>query len=193
VLVTGFEPFGGLPANPSGDIALALAGPHVHAAILPVDFVGVRPALRKLLARNWDAVVLLGLSSDRSAFSLERVAINFRQATPDNRGRLPDRPEVVRGGPVGYLATLPLEKLHTRISDAGLPVEISLSAGAYLCNAAFYLARHALERAGSPCGFIHVPRTPELPGRGTPLQLHEQIRAIRIVLDVLLSQRGRPA
>ena len=43
------------------------------------------------------------------------------------------------------------------VAAEGLPVEISLSAGAYLCNAAFYLARHALEERGTPCGFLHLP------------------------------------
>ncbi len=190
VLVTGFEPFGGHPANPSEQVARAVAGPRVHAEILPVDFGAVGPALRRLLARKWQAVLLLGLAEGRSHLGLEHVAINYRHATPDNAGRLPSRPEVVRGGPVGYFSTLPLGDLRGRLAAAGLPVEISLSAGAYLCNAAFYLARHRLERRGTPCGFVHLPRTPDLPGKGNPLPLDDQVRAVRIILDLLL---GGPA
>ncbi len=187
VLVTGFVPFGGHAANPSDQVARAVAGERVQAEILPVDFAAVGPALTRLLARTWRAVVLLGLAEGRSHVALERVAINYRHPTPDNAGRLPARPEVVRGGPVGYFSTLPLEDLRKRLAAAGIPVEISLSAGAYLCNAAFYLARHRLEGSGTPCGFLHLPRTPDLPGKGDPMPLDDQVRAVRILIDLMLS------
>lgn len=187
VLVTGFEPFGGHATNPSEEVARAVAGARVHAEILPVDFVAVRPALGRLLARRWDAVLMLGLAEGASQLRLERVAINFRQQTPDNRGRLPERPEVVRGGPAAYFSTLPLEEIRKRIAATGLPVEISLSAGAYLCNAAFYLARHRLDSAGTPCGFLHLPGTPGLGDRGTPMRIEDEIRGVGIALETLLS------
>ncbi|MGH7163492.1 MAG: pyroglutamyl-peptidase I, partial [Planctomycetota bacterium] len=76
ILVTGFEAFQGLPRNPSGEVARAVAGDAVHGALLPVDFAAVGPALSELLARRWDAVLLLGLAEARSRLSLERVAVN---------------------------------------------------------------------------------------------------------------------
>ncbi len=78
ILLTGFEPFGGLARNPSADVALALAGRNVEAAVLPVDYERVGPALDELLARPWDAIVLMGVAIGRAAISLERVAINHR-------------------------------------------------------------------------------------------------------------------
>lgn len=186
VLVTGFEPFAGNTVNPSEHVARAVAGPGVHAGILPVDYAAVRPALRKLLARRWDAVVLLGLAADRSHLSLEKVAINYRDKSPDNSGELPKSPSVVRGGPTAYFSTLPLEDLRDRITDAGLPARISLTAGAFLCNEAFYLARHRLDGAGTPCGFLHLPRTPEIDGPGTPMAIEDQVRGVSVVVEALL-------
>jgi pyroglutamyl-peptidase len=181
ILVTGFEPFGGLARNPTGEIARTLGG-----VVLPVDYARVGQALGPLLERDWDAVLLLGLAVGRPRVSLERVAINFRDSVrPDNAGRLPDRSEVVPGGPAAYFSTLPLERLHDALAAEGLPVEHSLSAGAYLCNAAFYLARHALEGRNVPCGFVHMPPTPDLACAAEPLPYEKQRRAVERMVEIL--------
>jgi len=180
ILVTGFEPFGGLGRNPTGEIALALGG-----AVLPVDYARVGAALDPLFAKRPRAVLLLGLAADRSKISLERVAVNFRDAArADNAGRLPEGSEVVPGGPAAYFSTLPLEALHGALEREGLPVEYSLTAGGYLCNATFYLARHRLDRRGIPCGLVHMPPTPDLAPAGS-LPYERQLRAVERMVEVI--------
>lgn len=191
ILVTGFEPFGGLAVNPSAQAARLVEGGEVRAAILPVDFRGVGPALSELLVPRWDAVLLMGVAVGRSKLSLERVALNYRDpGTPDNSGRRPERQEVVAGGPAAYFSTLPVDLLRDRLLAAGVPVDVSLSAGAYLCNAAFYLARHRLEARGTPCGFLHLPATPEIAGPAPSLPLDEIVRGIRILLREMSGPAG---
>ena len=90
LLVTGFEPFGGLQRNPSTDVAQALASGDVVTAILPVEYREIRKSLEALLAQPFDAAVLLGVAVSRSVICPERVAINFRDPTrPDNDGQVP--------------------------------------------------------------------------------------------------------
>ena len=186
ILVTGFEPFGGLKRNPTAEIAQALQGGAIEAAVLPVDYVKIGPVLADLLQRPWNAVVLLGLAIGRPQITLERVAINFRgPQRPDNAGYLPEAPEIVRDGPAAYFSTLPLDRLHDALTSAALPAAISLSAGPHLCNTAFYLARHALESQGTPCGFLHMPPTPDLACAAPPLGFEEQVRGLKIVLEHL--------
>ena len=187
ILLTGFEPFGGLVRNPSAEVARALEGEGVSAAVLPVDYDRVGAALEGLLeARAYDAVLLMGVAIGRSRLGLERVAVNFRDAQRgDNAGRTPDRPEVVPGGPAAYFSTLPVDALRERLRAAGIPVEISLSAGAYLCNAAFYLARHALDAKGTPCGFLHLPPTPDLACGAEPVPFDTQLQGVRLILEAL--------
>jgi pyroglutamyl-peptidase len=185
ILVTGFEPFGGLARNPTGEIARALKG-----AVLPVDYGRVGPALDALFARGPSAVLLLGLAVGRPRISLERVAINFRDGVrPDNAGNLPDRSEVVPGGPAAYFSTLPLEALFGALEREGLPVEYSLSAGGYLCNAAFYLARH---KCKVPCGFVHMPPTPDLACAAEPLPYERQLLAVERMAEILRITTGAP-
>lgn len=181
ILVTGFEPFGGLLRNPTGEIALALGG-----AVLPVDYARVGLALDALLAKGPRAVLLLGLAVGRPRLSLERVAVNFRDGQrPDNAGAVPSGSEVVPGGPAAYFSTLPLEAMHAALEREGLPVEYSLSAGGYLCNAAFYLARHKLGSRPVPCGFVHMPPTPDLALAAEPLPYERQLRAVKLMLGIL--------
>jgi len=186
LLLTGFEPFGGLRRNPSGELARALEGKGVQAAVLPVDYERVGPALSGLLDRPWDAVLLMGVAIGRARLSLERVALNYRDpGRPDNAGRTPEHAEVLPGGPAAYFATLPLESLAAALASAGHPAEISLSAGAYLCNTAFYLARHALDARGTPCGFLHLPPTPDLACGAEPMPFDRQGEAVRLLLGNL--------
>ncbi|MHC4223375.1 MAG: pyroglutamyl-peptidase I [Planctomycetota bacterium] len=186
ILVTGFEPFGGLSRNPSGEAALAVRADDVEGAVLSVDYGKVGPELGRLLERPWDAVLLLGVAVRSPVLSLERVAINLRnERRPDNTGETPEGSALVADGPTAYFSTLPIERLHDELSAAGLPVEISLSAGDYLCNASFYLARHALEPRGTPCGFVHVPPTPDVAAGVEPLALEELVRGVTVILDVL--------
>jgi pyroglutamyl-peptidase len=190
ILVTGFEPFGGLARNPTGELARAVArGGAVEGAVLPVDYAKVPARIAELLARPWDAVLLLGLAVGRQELSLERVAINFRDPVrPDNAGAVPEASEVVPGGPAAYFSTLPLAALQGALAREGLPVEYSLTAGAYLCNAAFYLARHALEGRPVPCGFVHLPPTPDLACGAPPLPYERQLFAVELMVQVLASR-----
>jgi len=187
LLLTGFEPFGGLERNPSGEIARLLGDREgVQGEVLPVDYARIRGCLEGLLAEPWDAVVLLGVAVGRAAISLERVAINFRDPQrPDNDGYCPETPEVVPGGPDAYFSTLPLERLKAALDDEQIPAEVSLTAGPYLCNASMYIARHLLVDRGTPCGFIHLPPTPDLACGAAPMPLEMQVRAIERVLKEL--------
>jgi len=194
ILLTGFAPFGGMSTNPSGEIARALDGDGVTGACLPVDHERFRAPLAELLARDWEAVVLMGVAVKVAELNLERVAINFRDTgRPDNSGRAPETTEVVPGGPAAYFSTLPLEDLRDDLARAGLPVTISLTAGAYLCNASFYFARHHLDARSTPCGFVHIPATPAMGTNGPSLAMEEQIRGVRLILDRLSTGAARSA
>lgn len=171
LLLTGFEPFGGSGVNPSQQIVQALAqkgvaGVELCTAILSVDRVGgPAAALAAVQAHQPDAVLCLGQAARRPALSIERLAVNLLDyAIPDNAGnRVVDEPVVVAGGPAAYFATLPVRRMLASVQAAQVPCELSLSAGAFLCNQVFYAVLHylALNRPAVRAGFIHVPALPE--------------------------------
>ncbi|MFH0944129.1 MAG: hypothetical protein V2A76_02930 [Planctomycetota bacterium] len=189
LLVIGFEPFEGTPTNPSAEVVGALAGEGLVTAVLPVSYARAPAILKDLLSRErYGAVLLLGVAANRNRFSLERVAINFQEpGRVDESGERPSGGELVRGGPAAYFSTLPLDGLLLRLVEKGLPAEISLSAGAFLCNAVFYHARHLLQ-AGTPCGFCHLPPTPGMVEGAQGIEIQRQIEAVRLLVEYLRSE-----
>jgi pyroglutamyl-peptidase len=169
VLVTGFEPFGGETVNPSWAAARMLQGTRigghrVETCCLPVIFGRARACLRKAIADNKPALVIcVGQAGGRSQISLERIAINIDDArTPDNAGNSPVDVAIIPDGPAGYFSTLPIKRLLAELHHAGIPAEISQSAGTYVCNHVFYGLMHSLRnRRGLRGGFVHIPYSPE--------------------------------
>jgi pyroglutamyl-peptidase len=166
VLVTGFEPFGGDAVNPSWEAARALdgaaiCGRTVAVRRLPAVFgaaaVALGDAVRELRP---ELVIAAGLARSRAAISVERVAINVDDASePDNAGRSPVDQPVVAGGPAAYFAGLPVKAIVADLAAAGIPAEVSQSAGTFVCNHVFYAACHLAAQAypAMRVGFIHVP------------------------------------
>jgi len=202
ILLTGFEPFGGSFVNPSEQVVKSLDGSVianwiVTGIILPVDN-RVMPS-RLFSALNSvrpDAVLCLGEAARRSAISLERIAVNLQDyELPDNRGeRIVDQPIRV-DGPTGYFSTLPLQSIYESIQQADIPVEYSLSAGAYLCNQAFYLVMDysAGLKQPVPAGFIHLPSLPQQAARRTPpspsMELGMTLKGIRLAVQAIATAR----
>ncbi|MCW5748234.1 MAG: pyroglutamyl-peptidase I [Alphaproteobacteria bacterium] len=196
VLVTGFEPFDGDSVNPSWEVARRLDGWRgaQHAVVaqrLPCVFDAIREALDMLLTDVApDVVIAVGLAGGRPDVSLERVAINVNDARiPDNDGAQPiDRP-VVAGGPPAYFTTLPVKSMLHRLRGAGLPAQVSNTAGTFVCNHTFYTLRHLAETlhpAVRRAGFIHIPFLPEQAARhpGSPsLALDSLVVALRIAVE----------
>jgi pyroglutamyl-peptidase len=194
-LVTGFEPFGGDPLNPSFEalalLPAALGDLAIETRVLPCRFGEAITVLEHAITTAVPDIVLgVGLAGGRAELSLERVAINVDDARiVDNGGRQPvDRP-IVPGGPAAYFANLPIKAVVTALRDAGLPAAVSNSAGTFVCNHVFYgLMRLAATRFPSiRAGFLHVPNLPSQAARlpGTPsMALDQIVRGIEIILSV---------
>lgn len=198
ILLTGFEPFAGESVNPSWELAWALdgeivAGHRIVAVRLPCVFGHSLTVLRDAIASHEPALVLaIGQAGERSQLSLERVAINIDDARiPDNAGAQPTDAAIVAGAPAAYFSTLPIKAMLAALRAAGIPAEISQTAGTYVCNHVFYGLMHALgERSGVRGGFLHIPYLPEQAARhpGAPsLSLEVAIEGVRIALQAALA------
>lgn len=201
ILLTGFEPFGGSLENPSMQVAQALEGRiigkcQVHTAILPVEGKRMPRVLRKALeSLQPDAVLGLGEAPRRAVISIERVAVNLQDySIPDNRGiRRSDAP-IRSDGPAAYFCTLPVRKILTAILAAGIPAELSLSAGAYLCNHLMYtvLDYFAIEQKTVPAGFIHLPSLPSQVIDRKPacpsMSLEVSVKAVSIAVGIIAKE-----
>lgn len=196
LLLTGFEPFLNYPVNPTARIVeelhgMVIGGYRIHSEVLPVDFsVSGDRVISHIEAVKPDAVLSLGLSGGRFKITPERIAINMNDGAKDNSGHAPIDEPIIEGGADGYFTNMPIRKMVNALKGAGLPAEISNTAGAYLCNHVMYRVLHVVteRREDMLAGFIHIPASHGLAvehGR-VPSWSHEDLkRAIVTCIEVL--------
>ena len=160
ILVTGFEPWGYISHNPSGDLVMSLEGESVGGAeiltaVLPVDYGEDTKVVFPLMEEHQPGAVLsfgLGISP---CLNVEHVAINLKH----------DGSPIVDDGQDAYFGTLPTESIKDALNAGGIPARISYTAGAFLCNHIMYSVLHHTQKH-LPSGFIHLPPTPDLAAAG---------------------------
>ena len=165
VLITGFEPFMNLKRNPSLEVLPLLQEEakflQVKTLVLPVVFDQVFESVKEAIDLfQPDAILHLGLAENRSKISLERVAINLKDArAKDNQGNQPIDEPILKGKKNAYFSSLPLRAMEAALKAEGIPVEISNSAGTYVCNNIMYHTLAYLEdmRLDVQAGFVHLP------------------------------------
>ena len=202
ILITGFEPFGGEDINPSWEAVRQLREPKGTELIRlrrPVVFREAGEQLAAALAREQpDLVLCIGQAAGRDAITPERLGVNLMDAAiPDNAGFQPQEAPVIPGAPAAFFAKLPVKELADAIRAAGVPAQVSNSAGLFVCNALLYRLLHEIETrySGMRGGFLHVPCLPEQAerlGKEKPLPsltLAEIIRGLQAALDFLGGKR----
>jgi pyroglutamyl-peptidase len=174
ILLTGFEPFGGMTVNPTQQLvtrlsAASVPGVELHTVVLPVEYDEcLRVALAEIDRVRPDAVIACGLAAGRTAITPERIAINVKdtasdESIADNAGTRPSD-ERISDGPDGLFSTLPIREIQRVLVGAGIPSSISNTAGTYICNNTMYGILDHLRREQSPAlaGFIHFPASSEM-------------------------------
>ena len=165
VLVTGFAPFGGESTNPSWEIVKdlpdSIAGYRIEKLKVPTEFGKAIDVAGKAIDKWQPRLVLcFGQAGGRTRMGVERVAINVDDAhIADNAGKqMIDQP-IRRNAPAAYFCTVPVKAMVAAMARAGVPAEVSNSAGTFVCNHLIYGVLHHIASKGyaTRAGFIHVP------------------------------------
>lgn len=199
ILLTGFTPFGGESINPSWEAVRALdgrqiAGHRVAARLLPTAFDASLRELESAVREIEPAIMLgVGQAGGRSRLSIERVAINIKDARiPDNDGAQPIDEPVIPDAPAAYFSSLPIKAMLAALQADGIPAEISNTAGTYVCNHVAYAMLHlATQRLGVRAGFIHIPYLPAQAARlpqAASMAQDEVVRGLARALEVAASR-----
>jgi pyroglutamyl-peptidase len=165
VLVTGFDAFCGETINPSWQVCEHLPaeidGVRVVTRRVPCEFRRAIEVVAEAIERERPSIVIcVGQAGGRAHLSVERVAINVDDARiGDNGGNRPIDEPIAVTGPAAYFATLPIKAMVHAMRAAGVPAEVSNSAGTFVCNHVMYGVLHFLAntKGKTRAGFIHVP------------------------------------
>ncbi len=158
ILVTGFKPFLGEKINPSEMLAheLAVNFPEVTALILPVEFKKSFEILKNHISEHkYDYLVSIGQASGRSKICFEKIGLNWIQTEhKDESGSLP-KPGNIAEGPLALMTAFPVDEIYQSLKAESFPVEISFSAGAFVCNDLYFRTLNEFKNLKSV--FVHVP------------------------------------
>lgn len=192
ILVTGFEPFGGAQTNPSWEAVSLLpdtiGGAELERMQLPVVYgeAGQR-VLRRAAEMRPALVVCTGAAGGRKAVTPELVAVNWRMASiADNAGNAFHGEPIDPAAPAAYRTPLPVMTLVDAAREAGVPCQLSLSAGGYVCNDVYWHLLTGQEAGGYQGLFVHVPLAEDLP----PQKTAEGLCAILVAAIRALSDGG---
>ena len=201
ILLTGFEPFDSSSINPSEQILRSLGdesipGVQLETVVLPVDLRrGPAALLQAVEMAEPEAIICLGQASRRTVISVERVAVNLLDfRIPDNAGNQVEDQLIEPDGPAAYFTTLPVREIFNALKENGIPAELSLSAGTYLCNQVIFTLLHYLQNQGMevPAGFIHLPALPEqaaqMEGSIPSMSLETMTQGIQFAIRVIAQE-----
>lgn len=199
ILITGFDPFGGEPVNPAFEAVKLLpeqiAGAELVKLEIPTVFTRSAELVEKTIeAEGPDYVLCVGQAGGRASVTVEKVAINLAEARiPDNDGEQPFDQPLREDGDTAYFATLPVKAMVAAIREAGIPANMSYSAGTYVCNSIMYNVLYLLDRKfpGVRGGFVHVPYALEQ-GVGKPadtptMPLATMVRALEAAVEAIVT------
>lgn len=169
ILITGFEPFGGEKINPALEAIKRLDNRIVGAEIIKVELPTVFKKSIDILENALEKekpnlVICIGQAGGRDRISIERVAININDASiPDNEGNMPIDEVIFEDGDAAYFSNLPIKAMAEALKSNNFPVEISNSAGTYVCNHIMYGLLYNIDKKypNMKGGFIHIPYLPE--------------------------------
>ncbi|MCA1553604.1 MAG: pyrrolidone-carboxylate peptidase, partial [Chloroflexi bacterium] len=91
-----------------------------------------------------------------------------------------------------YFTTLPVRAMLNAVRSVGVPAELSLSAGSFLCNQVTYAVLHhlAAHDLHTPAGFIHLPALPaqvvERDLLAPSMGLETMVKGIRAAIDAIV-------
>lgn len=186
LLITGFDPFGGEAINPAWEAVKLLpdeiADFEVHKLEIPTVFgLATEKVLERAKEIQPDVILCIGQAGGRASVTPERIGVNIRDAKiTDNAGNQPVGEFVAQDGPAAYFATVPVMAMADAIMAAGLPGQVSNSAGAFVCNDTLYGLLHHYAGTNVKVGFIHVPWLPE---QGSPsLELNSTAAALEAAI-----------
>lgn len=178
ILITAFEPFGGAETNLTQSVLSLLPDSIADWAIekvcLPVSFKRAPIVLREAIVTYFpDVVIMLGQCPAGENIRLERFAINMMDSkNADNDGYIPNEETIYAHQPLALQTTLPIKDLVNFCTGNVLPIQISNSAGLYVCNRVYYEALYAKQKAV----FIHVPQN---------MVATDVVKVVDIILDKL--------
>jgi len=191
VLLTGFDPFNGEKINPAYESAILVADQIGDFCIYKLEVPTLynqasKVIIRKIEEIHPDVVLMLGQAGGRDSISLEKVAINYRNATiGDNHGVIYLGEQIDSNCENAIFTNIDIETILKQLKQDNYNVKISLSAGGFICNETFFNVGNYCLKNNMKFEFIHVPYLPSQAKENLPsMELDEMVKTISRFIEL---------
>lgn len=170
ILITGFEPFNGMPSNPSQvmvnslkDISFESNFPiEIFTEILPVNFQRSGEMIVDLIYKfNPDICIATGVDLSKQHIELEKRAHKNSKFLKSKFLKTIDNKIVKRNLPENYNTSINLEMVSDTIQpeEKNVKTIVSDNTGMFVCNHIYYLMNvlNEYSQVNFQCCFIHIP------------------------------------
>lgn len=195
ILLTGFKPFLGQSVNPSGQLLESLkTETGIETLLLPVEYDAAFETLKAHLEKGtYDGVLMLGQAAQTSNIRIERIALNLEDAdSADESGTIRLNKKIEQNADLALMTSLPIRTWVNYLKKGGHAIELSNSAGTYVCNSTYYKTLSWSQKNPWHSNwqlFIHVPTLPEqLPDKSdatSSMPLAQMEKTLRALLDLI--------
>ena len=104
---------------------------------------------------------MLGQAAGRINICFEKIGLNWIQSDhPDERGRHLTTGPILTDQPLAIMTQFPVDDVVKKLKIENLPVEVSFSAGSFVCNDLYF--RALVEFSEKRPVFVHVPLVKDL-------------------------------
>lgn len=192
LLITAFEPFGNCDINPSYELLKRLPDSMGEATIekqlLPVSFNNSFAILENRIKNTeYDVIIMLGQYGGSEHIRLEMAGHNIISTKkPDNDGNIPLPKPIANNAGYGYFTSFDLWHIADKLKSKGCMVEISESAGGYVCNFIYFSCLHYIKEhdLSTKALFVHLPFIKEQQ-KEPSLTLDEEYKTIITLLNII--------
>jgi len=163
ILLTSFEPFGDLSSNSSSEVVKRIENNFN-------DFIIVKEHLKVLYDNQIyedliekhqpDIILHCGQAGGRKTVDIENVAVNIKYSKlPDNNKVIKKGETIFEDGDTAYFSNLKVFDIVENLQKENFPINVSFSAGAYVCNMSFYSSLYYIKKKNlnTKVAFIHFP------------------------------------
>lgn len=189
ILITAFDPFGGLDTNSSmltlEKINDNIDGITVDKMIIPTVYrESAQCVIEKTKQNRYDAVLCLGQAGGRRGITVEVIGINYALSqTEDNNKTQLNGEKLIIDGENALFSTMPVKTMVKAVSDEGFEASLSASAGAFVCNSLLYLLLES--NCADKIGFVHLPYATEQGQDGFSMNVIDMARCVEAMIKVI--------
>ena len=166
ILIYSFENFHNLKSNPAYEVGKEITNKYdsedVELIQLPVTYKCWEILKNRIIEFKPEFVLGIGVGIGINRVKIEMIGLNYKHSKiPDKEGTIFSMEKINESQDLSYETQIDVLAFVDSLRKKGIPAEISLNAGTYVCNYVYYNCLQYFLDKDAKTLFIHIPASPK--------------------------------